>query len=62
MVKKETLQVYEYPIRHPNGTSYVGSYTIKKGIKPLGYKGEHLVQTFSTNVKFTNYQQDPTTR
>lgn len=55
MVKKETLQVYEYPIRHPNGTSYVGSYTIKKGIKPLGYKGEHLVQTFSTNVKFTNY-------
>ena len=51
MVKSETLNVYEYPIRHPNGTTYNGSYTIKKGIKPMGYKGEHLVQTFTTNVR-----------
>lgn len=55
MVKSETLNVYEYPIRHPNGTTYNGSYTIKKGVKPMGYKGEHLVQTFTTNVRFTNY-------
>ena len=55
MVKKETLDVYEYPIRHPNGTTYVGSYTIKKGAKPLGYKGEHRVQRFTTNIKFTAY-------
>ncbi len=55
MVKAEILNVYEYPIRHPNGTTYTGSYTIKQGVKPMGYKGEQLVQTFKTNVKFTNY-------
>ena len=55
MVKKETLRVYEYPIKHSNGSTYDGSYTLRGDAKPLGYKGEHLVQTFTTNVKFTKY-------
>lgn len=50
MLRQETFEVYEYPIKHPNGSIYTGSYTIKKGVKPLGYKGEKLVQTFSAMV------------
>ena len=47
MVKRESFEVYEYPIKHPNGkTTYNGSYTIRKGVKPLGYKDEKLVQRF----------------
>ena len=55
MVKKQSFKVYEYPIKHPNGKTYSGSYTIKSEVKPLGYKGEKLVQRFTTNVKYCNY-------
>lgn len=40
------LKVYEYPIKHPNGTIYYGSYTIKATAKPVGFKGEKLVSVF----------------
>lgn len=56
MTKAETFKVYEYPIKHPNGTTYNGSYTIRAEVKPLGYKDEVLVQTFTTTIPFTNFQ------
>lgn len=49
-MKKQILKVYEYPIKHSNGTVYTGSYTIKDGAKPKGYKGEKLVQKFTATV------------
>ena len=51
MVKKQKFKVYEYPIKHKDGSTYFGSYTIKDGVKPLHYKGEKLVQTFSAYAK-----------
>lgn len=53
MVKKQRFKVYEYPIKAKDGSTYMGSYTIKEGVKPLGYKGERLVQAFTTRVKFS---------
>lgn len=47
----QKLRVYEYPLKTPNGYEYTGSYTIKEGVKPLGFKGEKLVQTFTAEVK-----------
>ena len=52
MLKRQTLKVYEYPLKDKNGNTYYGSYTIKEGVKPLGYKGEKLVQTFTGLIKF----------
>lgn len=49
-MKQQILKVYEYPIRHPNGKTYTGSYTIKDGVKPKGYRGEKLVQKFYAPV------------
>ena len=49
-MKQQRLKHYEYPIKHPNGTVYMGSYTIKDGVKPKGYKGEKLVQKFYAPV------------
>ena len=43
------MKVYEYPLKTKKGTLYVGSYTIKENVKPLGFKGEKLVQTFEFN-------------
>lgn len=51
MLKSQKLNHYEYPIKGANGGTYVGSYTIKEGVKPLGYKDEKLVQSFTTMVK-----------
>lgn len=39
------MQVYEYPLVDKEGP-YTGSYTIRKGAKPLGFKGEKLVDEF----------------
>ena len=47
---KTTFNRYEYPIKDTNGQTYRGSYTIKKGVKPLGYTQEKLVQTFTTEI------------
>lgn len=49
-MKKQILKTYEYPIKHPNGSTYYGSYTIKEGAKAKGYKGEKLVQKFKAIV------------
>ena len=43
----QTYNVYEYPLKDPKGNIYYGSYTIKEGVKPMGFKDEKLVQTFS---------------
>lgn len=43
----QTFQTYEYPLKDTKGNVYYGSYTIKEGIKPLGFKDERLVNTFS---------------
>lgn len=51
MLKNQTFNVYEYPIKGKGNETYLGSYTIRKGVKPLGYKGEVLVDTFETPVK-----------
>lgn len=50
MLKAQKFAVYEYPIKHPSGATYYGSYTIKEGVAPLGFKGERLVQKFSAMV------------
>jgi len=50
-MKTETFNVYEYPLKDVNGNTYYGSYTIKNSIKPLGFKGEQLVDTFTATVK-----------
>lgn len=52
MTITQTFNVYEYPLKDANGNTYLGSYTIRKGVNPLGYKGERLVSTFSAKVKF----------
>lgn len=51
---KQIMKVYEYPIRHPDGHIYYGSYSIKEGTKPLHFKGEKCVQKFETNVLGNN--------
>lgn len=51
MLKRQRLNHYEYPLKDKNGKTYQGSYTIKEGIKPLGYKDEKLVSSFTTWVK-----------
>ena len=51
MLRKSKFKVYEYPLKDKNGKTYYGSYTIKDGIKPLGYKGEKLVQIFTAKVQ-----------
>lgn len=50
MLKKQKLLHYEYPLKGANGKTYYGEYTIKDGVKPLGFKGEKLVSTFTTMV------------
>ena len=47
----QTLKVYEYPLKTQDGKTYQGSYTIKENVKPLGFKGEKLVDTFTAEVK-----------
>lgn len=42
---------YEYPITDKNGNTYYGSYTIKVGVKSLGFQNEKLVQVFEAKVK-----------
>lgn len=42
----EKYRRYEYPLKDKNGNVYYGSYTIKEGVKPLGFKDEKLVQKF----------------
>lgn len=49
-MKEQVLKRYEYPIKHPNGSVYYGSYTIKDGVKAKGYKGEKLIQKFKALV------------
>lgn len=49
-MKEQILKRYEYPIKHPDGSIYYGSYTIKEGVKAKGYKGEKLVQKFKAVV------------
>ena len=55
------FKVYEYPIKHPDGFTYYGSYTIKADVHPLGYKGEKLVSRFSINepVKIIGAEFEP---
>ena len=53
MLKLTKFHVYEYPIKHKDGSTYFGSYTIQDGAKPVGFKDEKLVQTFKANVKYT---------
>lgn len=46
------LKRYEYSINNDNGRgTYVGSYTIKENVQPLGYKNEKLVQEFEINYQ-----------
>ena len=40
------FRVYEYPLKDKKGNVYFGSYTIKNGVKPMGFKDERLVQVF----------------
>lgn len=51
MLKEQKFKVYEYPIKGEKGKSdYLGSYTIKEGVKPLGYKGERIIDKFTALV------------
>ena len=43
------FRVYEYPLKDSKGKVYYGSYTIRDGVKSVGFKGEKLVQIF--NIK-----------
>ncbi len=50
-MKTELFNVYEYPLKDNGGKVYYSSYTIKWYIKPLGFKGEKLVEQFKATVK-----------
>ena len=43
------MKRYEYPIKVGKEKTLTGSYTIKEDAKPLGFKGEKLVQKFEMN-------------
>ena len=45
------LKRYEYLITIEGKKAYYGSYTIKAHVKPLGFKGEKLVQEFEIPTK-----------
>ena len=48
---EQKMKRYEYPIKVKGKTeSYVGSYTIKEGVEPLGFEGEKLVQEITMVV------------
>lgn len=49
------MKVYEYPLKRNDGTIYNGSYTIRDGIKRLGFKGERLVQVFEYDYSENNH-------
>lgn len=51
MLKLQKFDVYEYPLKDDRNHKYYGSYTIKHGLTPCGYKNEKLIQTFETYVK-----------
>ena len=50
-MKEQTFLVFEYPIKHPDGHIYMGSYTVKQGAKkrPI-FKGQKLVSKFQAMV------------
>lgn len=52
MVKKIRFNHYEYPLKDSKGNTYYGEYTIREGVKPLGYKGEKLTQSVRVAVKY----------
>jgi len=45
----QKMKRYEYPIKVGKEKTLTGSYTIKEDAKPLGFKGEKLVQKFEMN-------------
>ena len=47
---KLRFRVYEYPANDKKEKPYNGSYTIREGAKPAGYKGEHLVGEFELDL------------
>ena len=47
---KIKLYAYEYPLKDKDG-EYEGYYTIREGAKPVGFKGEKLVDTFEIEAK-----------
>ena len=53
MLKKQRFNHYEYPLKDANGNTYFGEYTIKEGVKPLGYKGEKLTQSVTMWAKIS---------
>lgn len=56
-MKKLKLKVYEYPLKDDEGT-YLGSYTIKEDVKPLGFKGERLVDELEITISGINWEKD----
>ena len=51
MLVLKSFKVYEYPLKDIDNNTYYGSYTIKSEVKPLGLKGEKLVDSFQALVK-----------
>jgi len=50
-MKEQTFLVYEYPIKHPDGHIYMGSYTVKQGCKKHPkFKDQKLVSKFKATV------------
>lgn len=50
-MKTETFLCYEYPIKHPDGHIYMGSYTVKQGCKKRpNFKDQKLVSKFQATV------------
>jgi len=50
-MKEQTFLRYEYPIKHPDGHVYMGSFTVKEGAeKRPSFKGQKLVQKFKATV------------
>lgn len=44
-----TIQVYSYLERDAKGQFFRTSYSIRKGVKPLGFMNEKLVDEFDIN-------------
>ena len=46
--KTRKMRVYAYPLKTKDGKEYYGMYSIKEGVKPLGFEGEFLFQERET--------------
>ena len=50
-MKTQKMKGYIYPLKDKEG-EYYGYYSIKADAKPVGFKGEKLVEEFEILIKY----------